>query len=105
MFSLYLLKPYVANLQRLVLGAIIKSVVGKKQRRRAFLVNSWQRLECFVKVFHPMKVMEFKWQDSIRHLRGTMALNGRFRRGCVSRGVKMFVDGRKNDTVAAWRSL
>jgi hypothetical protein len=59
------LRFYVTNLQRLVLGAMIKVVVGKKQRRRAFLVNSRQGLECFAKVFHPMEVREFKWQDSI----------------------------------------
>jgi hypothetical protein len=59
------LRFYVANLQRLVLGAMIKVVVGKKQRRRAFLVNPRQGLEHFAKVIHPMEVMEFKWQDSI----------------------------------------
>jgi hypothetical protein len=59
------LRFYVANLQRLVLGAMIKVVVGKKQRWGAVLVNSRQGLERFAKVFHPMEVMEFKWQDSI----------------------------------------
>jgi hypothetical protein len=50
---------------RLVLGAMIKVVVGKKQRWGAVLVNSRQGLERLAKVFHPMEVMEFKWQDSI----------------------------------------